>query len=408
MASQKKRVQILSIGYQKNGEFGLGHKKTLHIPTPSPNRFYNLTKVHQGGSFIIFTDDKYQHIFSTGKVPGQFSMKKSYKYTPILYFKHHNIKINKICVSLSGTAVFYITQYDNAYCCGNNGNYGLGLGHNDTTSAPELISSLKDVIDIKSTDDYHVALCKRLDDDDVYFTITNWWRFFGKLDDSKMPEDIINIIMMFTLTTSVYSNKSEQIWMEIKKFADKDIMKIACTRKRTFLLEGGGVLWSTPRNMGFDQAEEIKYFIDYNIRIVEICCGSGHILALDENGRVYSWGNNSDGQCGRLDGTGEPRMVEMLKEFEVEVIRAGEYHSYFGSKCGKSFMCGSNDDMECIIKTPMMIAADRGSEYRNGTGASVMMKPKRVDLILKEKYNVECILDVGLGNYNTVIVCTQK
>lgn len=32
--------------------------------------------------------------------------------------------------------------------------------------------------------------------------------------------------------------------------------------------------------------------------VVEIACGERHILALDKNERVFSWGENESGQLG--------------------------------------------------------------------------------------------------------------
>ncbi len=36
-----------------------------------------------------------------------------------------------------------------------------------------------------------------------------------------------------------------------------------------------------------------------NIPIVKICCGALHTLALSNEGRIYSWGNNDEGALGR-------------------------------------------------------------------------------------------------------------
>ena len=44
---------------------------------------------------------------------------------------------------------------------------------------------------------------------------------------------------------------------------------------------------------------EVSFFIDRNISIQQINCGTGaHFAALDCNGRVWCWGNNCLGQCG--------------------------------------------------------------------------------------------------------------
>ena len=37
---------------------------------------------------------------------------------------------------------------------------------------------------------------------------------------------------------------------------------------------------------------KIPYFTKNNIKIKKICCGIKHILAIDENDELYSWGSN--------------------------------------------------------------------------------------------------------------------
>jgi alpha-tubulin suppressor-like RCC1 family protein len=35
-----------------------------------------------------------------------------------------------------------------------------------------------------------------------------------------------------------------------------------------------------------------------SVKIVDVACGRNFIIALDETGAVYGWGNNMSGQCG--------------------------------------------------------------------------------------------------------------
>jgi len=37
------------------------------------------------------------------------------------------------------------------------------------------------------------------------------------------------------------------------------------------------------------------------LRILDVCCGEGHTLALSEGNEVYSWGGNKFGQLGMND-----------------------------------------------------------------------------------------------------------
>ena len=50
---------------------------------------------------------------------------------------------------------------------------------------------------------------------------------------------------------------------------------------------------------------KIKFFEEHGIRIVLTESGFYNSLAVDDNGKIYAWGQNDYGQCG--DGTTEHR-----------------------------------------------------------------------------------------------------
>ena len=60
-------------------------------------------------------------------------------------------------------------------------------------------------------------------------------------------------------------------------------------------------------------------------KIVELCVGSMHALAITDNGEVYGWGRNDQGQLG--DGTlvsrGEPTLVVQLEGKTICGITCG-------------------------------------------------------------------------------------
>jgi|LauGreDrversion4_2_1035121.scaffolds.fasta_scaffold585009_1 alpha-tubulin suppressor-like RCC1 family protein len=61
-----------------------------------------------------------------------------------------------------------------------------------------------------------------------------------------------------------------------------------------------------------------------NEKIIDFKVGKSHALALTEDGKVYGWGNNSDGQIGCRDFTNSgnihhsPIIVYPLEEFDNE------------------------------------------------------------------------------------------
>lgn len=84
--------------------------------------------------------------------------------------------------------------------------------------------------------------------------------------------------------------------------------------------------------------------------IIQLTCGASHSLALDRDGRVYSWGCNSSGQLGtddprlRTDGQAylaTPSMVKALAEEKIRDVAAGEAHSLAVSLTGNLYSWGS-------------------------------------------------------------------
>ncbi|MCQ2606989.1 MAG: hypothetical protein MJ204_10695, partial [Bacteroidales bacterium] len=62
---------------------------------------------------------------------------------------------------------------------------------------------------------------------------------------------------------------------------------------------GSGLLGTGSSNPYESTPQEVKYFTEKNIDIQQVNCGSGsHFIALDCQGQVWCWGNNSLGQCG--------------------------------------------------------------------------------------------------------------
>ena len=92
-----------------------------------------------------------------------------------------------------------------------------------------------------------------------------------------------------------------------------------------------------------DLPKAIPHFIDNGIKIVDIDAGACHNLAVDVDGKVYSWGSNRNGQCGvyheSMDEYGVycnlPGLITDLKDYRVNKIACGFNHSYVRTECSR-------------------------------------------------------------------------
>ena len=81
-------------------------------------------------------------------------------------------------------------------------------------------------------------------------------------------------------------------------------------------------------------------------RIIKVSCGSHHILALTGDGRVYSWGDGSEGCLGHGTRNDEsvPRKCENLLGDVITQLACGSHHSMFLSANNLVYTCGDGSD----------------------------------------------------------------
>jgi alpha-tubulin suppressor-like RCC1 family protein len=79
-------------------------------------------------------------------------------------------------------------------------------------------------------------------------------------------------------------------------------------------------------------------------KIVKISCGHSHTCALTEDGKVYSWGSNINGQLGVDSGDQDVCSTPQLIPLHAKItqVSAGSSHSGFVSRDGDLYTCGSN------------------------------------------------------------------
>ena len=131
--------------------------------------------------------------------------------------------------------------------------------------------------------------------------------------------------------------------------------------------------------------------IKEKIVIKDIRCGEFHNVALDVNGKVYSWGDNERGQCG--DGMNDvkiinpPKLIESFKQSVIDCIDCGQEHSYVKTMDDRHYLFGSNSHGQCITY----------NDERN------VIAPLRVDEIIKTKCNATKIIEIALGYSSTFV-----
>ncbi|XP_074084239.1 putative E3 ubiquitin-protein ligase HERC6 isoform X2 [Macrotis lagotis] len=88
------------------------------------------------------------------------------------------------------------------------------------------------------------------------------------------------------------------------------------------------------------------------IKIIQVSCGHYHSIALAQDGRVFSWGNNLHGQLGLgeiFPSQASPQQVKSLDGIPLAQVAAGGAHSFALSLSGISYGWGRNNEGQLAV-----------------------------------------------------------
>ncbi|XP_011636945.1 probable E3 ubiquitin-protein ligase HERC4 isoform X1 [Pogonomyrmex barbatus] len=149
--------------------------------------------------------------------------------------------------------------------------------------------------------------------------------------------------------------EDENIFMprEVDFAQANDIEQIACGQNYTVIITNDGQVYSCGNNdygqLGYETARKKLQLIPGLDAFVfrKIACGNHHTLAVNEWGQLFSWGCNINGQLGlNIIETTEriPRMVKALATKVVVQIACGVEHSIALTNDGELYAWGSNKE----------------------------------------------------------------
>ena len=113
------------------------------------------------------------------------------------------------------------------------------------------------------------------------------------------------------------------------------------------------IIWScddneheTSDDYTIQKPTQIPYFTNNNIKLKKICCGAKHVLAIDENDKLYTWGKNilNDTSNSRT----LPRLVPNFLFKKIKNIKCGTSHAYIETKNNLHYFIGDNWYNQCL------------------------------------------------------------
>jgi hypothetical protein len=253
--------------------------------------------------------------------------------------------------------LFIVKKKDKVLTFGENSFGVLGFGNeqiiDDSLINEEL--SHKEIIDFKNSR-YHVIA--RTIDGKVYCWGYNYNGVLGYGRRGSISFQDINYS-----DNNIYKPQLNEC------LSAKKIIDICCGHYHSLALTNDGAVYAWGRNdsgqigdgSNRDQYLPIRVHGFNNEKVIMISCGSHHSMALTESGRVYSWGLNNCGQLGISNTyeTNRPVAVsvdsfiwgKIFSINNIEKISCGREHSLLLSRDGDIYAFGNNNKSQLGFNT---------------------------------------------------------
>ena len=216
---------LYTIGYNGEGQFGLGSNQNYQSVTLLPNK--EIKNIFPGFSQIVFANDDLTKLWVSGWNDFGSAAINSKEdeintITPIKYFEENQIRISKVFTGFGAHRVIFLSNNNKLYGAGQNSKYQMGWNQNQIQKyqefyedgsknnlnrdsfnnyVPSLIphpNQHENVIDIGLAKSYTVALCSS-NTGKLLMIIQNWIRMYCK----STPDDIIQLLILFSKYSSV-------------------------------------------------------------------------------------------------------------------------------------------------------------------------------------------------------------
>ncbi|MCM8806244.1 MAG: FG-GAP-like repeat-containing protein [Candidatus Omnitrophica bacterium] len=324
-------------GLNSSGQLGNGNNENSSVPVPyavlesvkavSAGMYHTAALKTNGTVWAWGNNDKGQ-LGNGSSVP--------YSASPVQVSNLSQI----VEISCGGNHNLALKNDGSVWAWGKNDSYQLGLGHFYGTSyllepkqvvGSEEIGYLTDVIRVSAGYDFSLALRK---DGSVWAWGGNSW---GQLGTGNTTDSFYPLKINGLSDIKGISAGGSGIF-GIHAMAVKSDGSVWCWGANNKGQLGDGT--NTDRYLPVQVKGENGTGFLSNIR--KIAAGGTHSLALDKDGNVWAWGDNTYGQLGNGTNNDSVYPVKAMGLSEIKMIAAGQKHSMAIDKDGNVWIWGQN------------------------------------------------------------------
>ncbi|XP_063282088.1 RCC1 and BTB domain-containing protein 2 isoform X2 [Pelobates fuscus] len=299
--------------------------------------------------------------------------------------------IHQACVFGAGNEVLYVTKNDEVFVIGTNSSGCLGIGDAQSTIEPRRLDALcgKKIVSLNCGSGPHVVAVTS--EGDIFSWGHNAYSQLGngstnqaltpsQVSTNLISKKVVSVAcgshhsMVATSDGEVYAwgyNNSGQVGsgstanQPIPRkvtscLQNKIVTGIACGQMSSMAVVDNGEVYAWGYNgngqLGLgssgNQPTPCRIAALQGIRVEQVVCGYAHTLALTDEGGIYGWGANSYGQLGTGNKSNQsyPVQVSVDKERIVEIAACHSSHtSACKTQSGQVYMWGQCRGQSVIL-----------------------------------------------------------
>jgi len=301
-------------------------------------------------------------------------------------------KVRSVSRSINAFHVFFVCDDDKLFCCGSNDNGQLGLGADegdaDLPRENDFFASLAPAVSVAAVacGEYHSLFLTS--DGGVFACGLNESRQLGfetASEEQKVPK---RVEALRERMAAVAAGRDHSYCLDV----NGGVWSFGSNYR--------GQLGIDAKGNGAESGQlvhQIQWFANQGKQVTAISSGNYHGAAVDKAGCVFAWGRGDEGQIGngKKADKFKPTKVEGLDGARIVHIECGCHHTIAMDEEGKVYGWGNNRYNQC---------ADTFVDNYDGAH-NFQRTPKQYYRVNKE--NGERLVGLAAGSYHTLILLNR-